>query len=198
MAPGFTRKAMVFLGLDDEEYEDGYEDSGEAQVLAQPPARRYPPEGRPPMPPQQMQQGQPHPNMVRPNTGITRIQPAPDQMGPDPSSGVRLQPRQVRPPIPNMPPASGPARVTVVTPLVFGDAKDVGADFRAGLPVVVDLRNAARDLSRRMIDFCSGVTYALEGKMVKLVDNVFLLTPPNVEVSPEERRRLEEKGLWSR
>jgi cell division inhibitor SepF len=47
-----------------------------------------------------------------------------------------------------------------------------------------------------MIDFCSGVTYALGGAMDKVADQVFLLTPSNVEVSPEEKRRLQERGLY--
>ena len=47
-----------------------------------------------------------------------------------------------------------------------------------------------------MIDFCSGVTYALSGSMDKVADQVFLLTPSNVEVSAEEKRRLQERGLY--
>jgi cell division inhibitor SepF len=46
-----------------------------------------------------------------------------------------------------------------------------------------------------MIDFCSGVTYALSGNMEKVADQVFLLTPTNVEVSDEERERLAARGL---
>ena len=53
-----------------------------------------------------------------------------------------------------------------------------------------------RELSRRMIYFCSGVTYALAGSMDKVADQVFLLTPSNVEVSAEEKRRLQERGLY--
>ena len=44
--------------------------------------------------------------------------------------------------------------------------------------------------------FCSGVTYALAGSMDKVADQVFLLTPSNVEVSAEEKRRLQERGLY--
>jgi cell division inhibitor SepF len=47
-----------------------------------------------------------------------------------------------------------------------------------------------------MIDFCSGVNYALGGSMEKAADQVFLLTPTNVEVSAEEKRRLQERGLY--
>jgi cell division inhibitor SepF len=54
---------------------------------------------------------------------------------------------------------------------------------------------ADRDLQRRMIDFCSGVTYALSGEMEKVADQVFLLTPTNVKVSDEERQRLADRGF---
>jgi cell division inhibitor SepF len=47
-----------------------------------------------------------------------------------------------------------------------------------------------------MIDFCSGLTYALSGSMEKVAEQVFLLTPSNVEVSQEERQRLTERGLF--
>jgi len=47
-----------------------------------------------------------------------------------------------------------------------------------------------------MIDFCSGLTYALGGAMEKVAEHVFLLTPSNVEVSAEERMRLQERGLY--
>jgi cell division inhibitor SepF len=62
--------------------------------------------------------------------------------------------------------------------------------------VIVNLQGADRELGRRMIDFCSGVTYALAGSMEKAADQVFLLTPSNVEVSVEEKRRLSESGLY--
>jgi cell division inhibitor SepF len=47
-----------------------------------------------------------------------------------------------------------------------------------------------------MIDFCSGLTYALSGTMEKVADQVFLLTPSNVDIPPEERRRLAEPGVF--
>jgi len=62
--------------------------------------------------------------------------------------------------------------------------------------VIVNLQGAESSLGRRMIDFCSGVTYALGGAMDKVADQVFLLTPSNVEVSAEEKRRLQERGLY--
>jgi cell division inhibitor SepF len=88
------------------------------------------------------------------------------------------------------------AKVHVVAPVKFADAQEIGDRFKNGQPVIVNLQGAEGALGRRMIDFCSGVTYALGGAMDKVADQVFLLTPSNVEVSAEEKRRLQERGLY--
>lgn len=86
-------------------------------------------------------------------------------------------------------------QVHVVAPARFADAQEIGDKLRESQPVIVNLQLAERDLARRMIDFCSGVAYALAGSMEKVAENVFLLTPSNVEVPAEERARLSERGL---
>ncbi len=84
----------------------------------------------------------------------------------------------------------------VVTPTRFSDAQEIGDLVKGNHPVIVNLQASERDLARRMIDFCSGLSYALSGGMEKVAEQVFLLTPSNVEVSPEERQRLQERGLF--
>jgi cell division inhibitor SepF len=86
------------------------------------------------------------------------------------------------------------AKAHVVQPGSFADAQEIGDRLKASQPVIVNLQGADRELSRRMIDFCSGATYALGGSMDKVADQVFLLTPSNVEVSAEEKRRLHERN----
>jgi cell division inhibitor SepF len=94
-------------------------------------------------------------------------------------------------------PSPAPApRVHVAAPVEFADAQEIADRFRTGQPVIVNLGNAYRELAHRMIDFCSGVAYALGGSMDKVADKVFLMTPNNVEVSAEEKRRLQERGLY--
>jgi cell division inhibitor SepF len=88
------------------------------------------------------------------------------------------------------------ARVHVVAPARFADAQEIGDRLKDDQPVIVNLQVVDRDLARRMIDFCSGLAYALSGSMEKVADQVFLLTPSDVEVSAEERRRLQERGLF--
>ena len=88
-------------------------------------------------------------------------------------------------------------RVHLVIPKSFNDAQDIADKFKDSIPVIVNLQGIDRDLSKRLVDFASGLTYALDGGMQQIADKVFLLTPRNVEVSAEERARLIEKGFFN-
>ena len=85
----------------------------------------------------------------------------------------------------------------LVVPKSFNDAQDVADKFKDSIPVIVNLQSSDPDLSMRLIDFVSGLTYALDGGMQRIADKVFLLTPRNVEVSAEERAALIEKGFFN-
>ena len=85
-------------------------------------------------------------------------------------------------------------RVHLVIPKSFNDAQQVADKFKDSIPVVLNLQGTDTDLSKRLIDFASGLTYALDGGMQRVADKVFLLTPRNVEVSAEERARMLERG----
>lgn len=87
-------------------------------------------------------------------------------------------------------------RVHVMEPKGFNDAQEVGDRLKSGQPVILNLQGVDRDLQRRLIDFSSGLAYALNGTMSKAADQVFLLTPSNVEVSEEEKERLQARGLY--
>jgi cell division inhibitor SepF len=91
----------------------------------------------------------------------------------------------------------GEVRVHLVIPKSFNDAQDVADKFKDQIPVIINLQSSDSDLSKRLIDFASGLTYALDGGMQRIADKVFLLTPRNVEVSAEERARLIEKGFFN-
>jgi cell division inhibitor SepF len=88
-------------------------------------------------------------------------------------------------------------QVHLVSPHSFNDAQEVADHFKRSVPVIMNLQSSGADLSRRLIDFASGMTYALGGGMQKIADKTFLLTPRNVEVSAEERARLMEKGFFN-
>jgi cell division inhibitor SepF len=91
-------------------------------------------------------------------------------------------------------PGTSPARVHLVIPRSFNDAQQIADKFKEGTPVILNLQGSEQDLSKRLIDFASGLTYALDGNMQRVADKVFLLTPRNVEVSAEERARMLEGG----
>jgi cell division inhibitor SepF len=91
----------------------------------------------------------------------------------------------------------GDLQVHLVVPKSFNDAQQIADQFKDAIPVILNLQGTDTDLSKRLIDFSSGLTYALNGGMQRIADKVFLLTPRNVDVSAEERARLIEKGFFN-
>ena len=93
-----------------------------------------------------------------------------------------------------MPAGGSSSRVHLVVPRSFNDAQQIADRFKEGVPVILNLQGSDQELAKRLIDFASGLTYALDGGMQRVADKVFLLTPRNVEVSAEERARMLERG----
>lgn len=87
-------------------------------------------------------------------------------------------------------------RVNIVEPKGFNDAQQIADKFKAKQPVIINLQQIDHDLSKRLIDFSSGLTYGLNGGMQRIAEKVFLLTPSNVEVSAAEKKRLRERGFF--
>jgi len=79
-------------------------------------------------------------------------------------------------------------------PSSFDDASRIADDFRIGSPVVMNLTKVDKSIARRLIDFASGVCYVLEGGMERVAPNVYLLTPSGIDVSGDDRRRMQERG----
>jgi cell division inhibitor SepF len=161
------RRTMVYLGLADEDDDEAYGAQMEPEpVGARAPAGRTAEAGG---------------GGVRTLSREAEAPPAP------------ARPAVVRP-SPAVPTRS--AQVHLVSPTGFDDAQEIGDKLKTSQPVIVNLQGTDRDLSRRIIDFSSGLAYGLEGQMERVADQVFLLTPSNVEVPAEERRRLRERGLY--
>jgi cell division inhibitor SepF len=116
---------------------------------------------------------------------------------PEPRAPVRAErlerPERRRPVVEALPGPSS-VRVHLVLPRSFNDAQQIADKFKQGIPVILNLQSSDSELAKRLIDFGSGLTYALDGGMQRVADKVFLLTPRNVEVSAEERARLLEGG----
>jgi cell division inhibitor SepF len=88
-------------------------------------------------------------------------------------------------------------RVHIIEPRNFNDCQLIADKFKANIPVIINLQLSDAELSKRLIDFASGLTYALDGGMQKIAEKVFLLTPSNVEVSAAEKKRLQERGFFN-
>jgi cell division inhibitor SepF len=199
---------MVYLGLQDDdeldyggEYETDYGDQAEEPQPARPRRESAPDErdGR-----------------TQRDSGTVRTRPAePDyasEYGADygaapepapapapPRAAAREEPSGVSAPRPSVVRTIGPttaARVHVVEPQGFNDAQEVGDRLKANQPVILNLQGLPRELQRRLIDFSSGLAYAVAGNMQRVANQVFLLTPSNVEVSQEEKERLQARGLF--
>jgi cell division inhibitor SepF len=191
MSPSFMKKTMVYLGLLDDEY-DEYDDLEDRAPRGFSAATRVEPRTQDYEQAEEFSGGMSRVRTIPRESAVpSQPKPAPSNVAPRPSA-VRAVP--VDPSIsPTAVPAS--AKVHVVAPSRFGDAKEIADRLKDNRPVIVNLQMADRDLQRRMIDFCSGVTYALSGEMEKVADQVFLLAPTNVKVSDEERQRLVERGF---
>ena len=180
MATSFIKKSMAYLGLVDD-YDD-YDDYDRPAPLStrQRPVAAEPEDETPPAP-----------------TGRIRVQPSGPSTGPVAAPPSQPSARPATSPSVKISTPDAGARVHIVAPARFADAVEIANRLMNNQPVIVNMQTADRDLQRRMIDFCSGATYALSGGMERVADEVFLLTPSNVKVSEEERQRLADHGLVS-
>lgn len=87
------------------------------------------------------------------------------------------------------------ARVQIVAVSTFDEgAAEIGRQYRMGSPVLFDMADADPGAARRVLDFVSGVTFALRGRMVKVSSRAFLIVPEGVELPASERERLAALG----
>ena len=199
------RRTMVYLGLQDDDYLDyggeyeSYGDYDHAQDQPDPRAPRTPrarddydaPPAPTPLPREPGTSG-----TVRATRDVPPEYNAPD---PTPRPSGREEPTGMSTPRPSVVRTIGPttaARVHVVEPQSFNDAQEVGDRLKANQPVILNLQGLPRELQRRLIDFSSGLAYAVAASMQRVADQVFLVTPTNVEVSQEEKDRLQARGLY--
>jgi cell division inhibitor SepF len=175
--------ARDFLGLgddpyyDDDEYDEPEDDEEVHDKPREPRSRRR-------------AQGGSAPRVVEPDWdegdgGVRMITTPPDE--PATASGTPASgDRGVVRPLP------GSSKPEIVSPTRFDDVQQVADAFKRVQPVIVNLQAVDRELSRRLIDFASGLCYGLEGEMERVAEQVFLLTPKGAELSADDRRRLEE------
>ncbi len=167
--PSFWQKAQEYLGLVDEDDLEGYETQTDVATAetARPAGRRVEP----------------------PATARRAV--VQEGRGYEPTVVVQGSGAVVRPV------ASIDAQCEIIQAFDFGDAKLVADRIRERTPVLLNLRDTDPDMVRRLVDFGSGLTYALDGTMSKVSEGVILILPPRMSLGREEKRRLAELGLYS-
>lgn len=90
------------------------------------------------------------------------------------------------------------SRITTLHPSSYLEARSIGEAYREGTPVIMNLTEMENADARRLVDFAAGLAFALRGSMDRVTNKVFLLSPPDVEVTAEDRRRIAEGGLFLR
>jgi cell division inhibitor SepF len=120
-----------------------------------------------------------------------------DDIFPDDEPRSSRRPTTVLRPVERAPRNGGDVRVHLVIPKSFNDAQQVADKFKQSIPVVLNLQGTDTELAKRLIDFASGLTYAMDGGMQRIASKVFMLTPRNVQISAEERAELIEKGFFN-
>jgi cell division inhibitor SepF len=191
MAQSMFRRAMAYLGLVDEEYDD--------LDRAQSDSRPF--RGRQEPAPVASSRYEDVDEYEPPVTKVTPMQPRRgisvlDQGASQSSGSVRPRVRMM-----GSSAASGSVRVVpsegdvqIVQPNSFNEGKEIADALKANRPVIVNVESSGPELHRRILDFCSGLVYMANGSMSRVTDRVFLLSPANVKVSEETRQRLHERG----
>jgi len=164
-------KALVYLGLVDEDQMDS--ETGERSQTGpiEEPSRRV------------------EPRRVEPIPQSRRVEPPPTSR-----AATRPQIREGTDTIGLVRPVEVQSDVILVEE--FGDARILADRVRDRVPVVLDMRQADHDLVRRVVDFSSGLIYALDGSMRKVGDGLVVVLPPRVTLSRDEKRRLSTLGAY--
>lgn len=118
-------------------------------------------------------------------TNVRRIAPGP------------AEPSPAEPPVQKVASQGTSAKVHLTEPTTFNEVEEVGDKFRNGIPVIMNLAGSSEATAKRLLDFASGLIYGLDGRIERVGERVFLLTPVGVDVSSEERRRLSERGFFN-
>jgi cell division inhibitor SepF len=174
---GFMHRVKVMLGLADE-YDDEYDDDYA-------PADDYDDED-------DAASARPYTSPYGTESGsVRRISREPDLARARDAAPLRAVPS------PSDQPVSAPqVKIHTVEPRAFSEAQSIADKFKAGQPVIMNLTATEPELSKRLLDFASGLTYALDGGLQKVSDKVFMLTPRNVDLSTAGQVRSRTAGLF--
>ena len=89
------------------------------------------------------------------------------------------------------------ARITTLHPRTYNEARTIGEHFRDGTPVIMNLTEMVDSDAKRLVDFAAGLIFGLRGRIERVTNKVFLLSPANVEVAAEDKARIVERGFFN-
>ena len=159
------RKTMVYLGLADEELEyDEQEQRQQPAQAAQPAPRQTAPA--------------PHASPVAP---VPAPAPAPAATRAPVTPLRRSSTSTSKNPVPH-----DMNEILTVHPREYKDAQAIAESFRDGIPVIINLSQMTEADARRLVDFASGLSQGLFGKIERVTNKVFLLSPAHIAVSGEQ------------
>jgi cell division inhibitor SepF len=174
--PGVMRKMGLYLGLvEDDEHDryDRYDDFAEDESYDEPSVRRH------------------APATAAPATAATRRS---FDGGPRSQGAVALDTAS-RPQA--VPAYDEGYRITTLHPHSYNDARAIGEHFRMGTPVIMNLTEMDDTDAKRLVDFAAGLIFGLHGRIERVTNKVFLLSPEHVEVTAEDKARIVEGGFFN-
>lgn len=81
-------------------------------------------------------------------------------------------------------------RIVSVRPRTYNEARNIGENFRDGVPVIMNVSEMEEADAKRLVDFCAGLIFGLQGSIERITSKVFLLSPHNLSVTAEDKERL--------
>src|SRR5512139_1711862 len=88
------------------------------------------------------------------------------------------------------------SRITTLHPRTYNEARTIGENFREGVPVIMNLSEMDDADAKRLVDFSAGLVFAVRGSIERVTNKVFLLSPHNVSVAPDDKARIAEGGFF--
>jgi cell division inhibitor SepF len=116
---------------------------------------------------------------------------------------MRVPQRRIPAPSPAVhTPAPAPAvaeayRIITLHPRTYNEARQIGEEFRQGVPVIMNLTEMDDTDAKRLVDFAAGLVFGCHGAIERVTQKVFLLSPANVDVSAEDKARIAQGGFFN-
>ncbi len=180
--PGAMRKLGLYLGLVEDDHEhrlraDGYDDHYDPAY------------------------DQPEPVSVRGLRGTEDVRPVVPRRSFEETRTRGTAALDLRPQAAARP-AAVPAydegyRITTLHPRTYNEARTIGEHFREGTPVIMNLTEMDDTDAKRLVDFAAGLIFGLRGRIERVTNKVFLLSPEHVEVTAEDKARIAEGGFFN-